>query len=224
MSSEMLFEEFDQDLFFKVLKNLPTITENISIVLLKTGWFIDFRNSPERYVDLAQKNEFEELDKAQIKYFEKNLKRIESLCNERFSNRKKLLSRAFTAHRRHDYSVAIIIFLTQIDGIFRDLSGKSIFSSKKWNGPVDWVDQLRAQGKSEILLAALSPLKKTELLSSNFDQIYQYPNNIHRNAILHGYDIDFGNELNSYKTISLMNYIVSIIFNIINNNTIIEKV
>lgn len=219
----MLTKYFDYELFLKALKNLPIITKNISIVLLRSGWFIDFRNKPEYYAELAQNNDLEELDRTQIEYFKDNLKRIEKLSVERFPNRKVLISRAFKAHRKQDYDVSIILMLKQIDGIFRDISKKTIFSSKEFYGPINWIEQLEKEGKSELLLSALSPLRENQLLSCNFEQGINYPNNIHRNAILHGYEIDFGNEINSFKTISLINYIVSIVYNIVVNDTLLEK-
>ncbi len=66
-------------------------------------------------------------------------------------------------------------------------------------------------------LAILEPLKENENLSANFAEAENYPNALNRNRILHGRDQNYYSESNSYKAISLLLYIGTIVHDLENN-------
>jgi len=107
-------------------------------------------------------------------------------------------------------------FVDQIDGIFREITSKEIFSKRDNSSPGRWLDEMNNMNVTKLSLAVLEPLRKSEVFASNFKNAINYPFMIHRNSILHGYETDFMNETNAYKTISLLNYIGTIVYDITN--------
>ncbi|MCK4662681.1 MAG: hypothetical protein KAT68_07440 [Bacteroidales bacterium] len=212
-AKEIIIEKMRQTIF---------ILEKMNQLLLKTGWFYDFHIGMEIVVEqLVKKNE-NEIDCIFIEFLDKNIKEIEKKCIDRFPERESIIKKAFRAHRKKDYETAIILFLTQTDGMFRDISKKSIFSGRKKYKAKKWLDELEKSGKNEMILAALSALRETKLLSLDFKEAQNHPNVISRNTILHGYELNFGNKKNLLKTISIINYIVVVIYNIVFKNKLID--
>ena len=103
------------------IKKLPPIISEISNLLFATGWFYDWRlNEFEKLSTMLAENKQESIDSVFMRFYKKNLKIIEQTSIERFENRKLIIKKAFKAHKKKDYDIAIILLLTQIDGIFME--------------------------------------------------------------------------------------------------------
>ena len=63
-----------------------------------------------------------------------------------------------------------------------------------------------------ITSALLEPLKNPIAVASSYNDRSNYPDVLNRHEILHGIDYEYGNEINSLKVISILNYISSILY------------
>ena len=76
-----------------------------------------------------------------------------------------------------------------------------------------WVDSKICK-IDEFRLSLLEPLRENQNISSNFNESKNYPKVLNRNRILHGRDLKYPNEVNSYKAISLLLFIGTIAYDI----------
>jgi len=225
-----MIDKFSIDYLKKVREK---VEENIKLTLmfldkinrlaLQTGWFYDIRvYGEEMFKDLIDKD-IEKINNTFINFYRKETKNIKNKSIARFPERKKIIEKAFKAHRKGDYEISVILLLTQIDGIFREISNYNIFSKNKDYKAAKWIKDLEKNGQKEFIIANISALKETEILALNFDDALKFPNIVSRNRILHGLDLNFGSYINSLKTISMLNFITWTIYNLINKKTLIDN-
>ncbi len=53
----------------------------------------------------------------------------------------------------------------------------------------------------------LSPVKNKGVVNGCEQELYKSPVKLNRHAIIHGKDVNYGNEINSLKLISMLSYI-----------------
>jgi hypothetical protein len=179
------------------------------------GWFLDYNSSIIDLAELVGNNDEERLNQTLVAHFSNEVKAIEIDVLRKFQKRREILGKAFKAHFQGDYELSIPVFLSQIDGIFREMTTKEIFLFNAKKNPISWINDIDEEKTLKIILAILEPLKVSEILASNFTKSSDYPNVIHRNCILHGYDTTYANEINSYKVISLLNYVSTIVYDVV---------
>lgn len=75
-----------------------------------------------------------------------------------------------------------------------------------------------------MLSAALTPLKEYRMLTLSFNKVKDYPHIVSRNSILHGYDINYASETNGLKTISLLNYVVRVVYDILHSDNFLLNI
>lgn len=195
---------------------IPSDWKIISERLLDYGWFVEYWMQPMDVFKALLSNDPKTVDRLFASYLKSNLKEIENNITTRFPERKHILQSAFKAHRRKKWELSIPVLLTQIDGIFREITSKEIFSKRDNKNPSRWLDQMNESNVPKLSLAVLEPLRKSEVFAANFNDAMKYPFMIHRNSILHGYETNFVNETNAYKTLSLLNYISTIVYDVTN--------
>lgn len=61
-------------------------------------------------------------------------------------------------------------------------------------------------------LALLEPLRENQNISSNFKESTNFPKVLNRNMILHGRDLKYSSEINSFKAISLLLFIGTVAY------------
>jgi hypothetical protein len=148
-----------------------------------------------------------------VKFYKNKLSSIISFFKNHHPARFPILKKSFKVHRKGYFEVSIPVFLTQIEGLFFDLTEKKIFSKGKAK---EWLKS-KNNNNLDFRLAILESLKQNENLSANFDEAKDYPNALNRNRILHGRDINYYSELNSYKAVSLLLFIGTIVYDLENN-------
>lgn len=210
------------DFFWDRVQNATTELNQLNRLLLETGWFFDFHIMQEHVTFLLEEGNYGEIDAVFSDFFEHEAKKIEKKCLERFPARESIIRKAFKAYKRKDYETSIILFLTQIDGMFKDISQKSLFSSNKNYKAQAWLKELEQGGKGDLILAALSALNETKLLSLDFNAAKKYPKVISRNTILHGYETNFGTKINCLKAISMVSFIAETVHNIAIRNKLFD--
>ncbi len=94
---------------------------------------------------------------------------------------------------------------------------KEIFSKGKTkeNTAKKWLEE-RDGHDVDFRLSILEPLRKNENISASFKESENFPNALNRNKILHGRDLSYSTEINSYKAISLLLFIGTIVYDTVN--------
>jgi hypothetical protein len=195
-----------------------------SVMLSDEGWYIDYGTAVKTLSGLYLhqiRNNSEVLDTFMIKFYKKKFRKICSFFKKKHPSRYPILEKAFKAHKRGEFELSIPVFLTQIEGLFYDLTNKEIFSKGrgklKENTARSWVDS-KENETIALRLAIIEPLRENENISASFSDSEKFPNVLNRNKILHGRDISYPSELNSYKAISLLIFIGTIVYDIENKS------
>lgn len=184
-----------------VQRELPDASYELS----KYGWYIDGESSPGQTIKLSQWLKDGEIDSVdqwfKKRYNRKRVKLIEKRLAQNYPNRERILKTAIKQHFKSDYVSSITILLTQVDGLFYDMTGKKYFSKhrsseiKRFNIPeLGLVDLL------------IEPLKKYTLINASENYLDDYSVKLNRHEVLHGVVTDFDTELNSLKIISFINF------------------
>lgn len=189
--------------------------QTVSDKLLENGWFIndyfsiDIKGDPDESIYT---------DNFNIEILKNNIKEIESLAKSRFPQRAKYLKLAFGHHNNKDYVSSISLMLPQIDGIFRELTSKELFSKIKKKNPSSWLNGIEESELEGLVHLLLFPLKREEYFGANFAEALENPKFFSRNRILHGEDMELNDEIKSFKVISLLFYIISIVYDAVNED------
>ena len=210
----------------EISKDLPEKTNIAQKFLAKRGWFIPFRNLPIAKInwiaDCAREEEsFEEIDNYLIEYIEGLTPKIKEQSKEYFEERFPILDEAFKAHEEKRYALSIPTFLSQADGIFRDLFGKDFFKNDP--GERSDISQMILsrlnQGDYRVTAASLSyvfikQLHEESTLHESFSKtkIFEDGENIetlNRHEVLHGVAKKYNTKINSTKAIGLIGLLIT---------------
>lgn len=194
-----------------------------SVMLSDEGWYMDYDLAvgtlSELYLNQTLKDT-KVLDEYMIKFYKGKLRNTISFFKKHHQKRYPILEKAFKSHKKGEFELSIPVFLSQIEGLFFDLTSKEIFSKgrgeKKENTAREWLNSKK--NDIAFLLAILEPLRENENITANFSESENYPNVLNRNKILHGRDLNYSSELNSYKAISLLSFIGTVVYDIENKS------
>ncbi len=192
--------------FAKFLKILPKYL----VDLAEIGWFLSYNHSPADTAEICRKldsMDHDWIDDYMVNYIDRELDYIKDLMYKHFPEREVLVEKALDAHYNSDYILSIPVLLAQIDGISMQEFKGYFFSAKDKIKINKTISELPS---SEIFDAFIKPtLVETSIGSSKKDQNID-GSIFNRHEILHGINLSYGTRINGYKTISLLDYIVSI--------------
>jgi hypothetical protein len=196
------------------LERFPQRNQDALRTLAQNGWYLD----PD--FPIASLFECEELfaagkaEHAHVElssWFESRSVEVETALCSQSSARARLLHKAFEAHRRGEFALAIPVFLAQADGMCREITGAQLFSRRDGIGIASWVGRLElrdALPRAEALLSALLlPLVEKMPISASEAERSALSDALNRHAVLHGEDLDYDTHLNSCRAISLLVYV-----------------
>ncbi len=172
------------------------------------GWYIPsldhYVNYPSDLADELNNNNEKYVDDEMIKFLNKNFKKLSQNILEKNSERTHILEQAFKAHKSKKYALSVPVFLSQADGICKEITKHGLFfKNNKLPETKAYVDSI---DKSPFFLSYLEPLRV--LLPIIFSDKYLDDNmKFNRHKILHGEDYSYDNELTSLKAFSLLSYI-----------------
>lgn len=184
--------------------------------MAESGWFpnwFTFDYDPEEEVDL---------DMLMTMHLNDCWSKLTDKIIESCPNRKHILEVAFRLHSENNFIASIPLFLSQADGICQEEMTYLFCNSRKDNKPLFQEEKtnklfrrlieegtLRNGFLVDILL---EPFKVKTPFSQNFDPLEEKgeeegPN---RHGIMHGHRnyLDYGTELNSLKSLSLLAFVV----------------
>jgi hypothetical protein len=186
-------------------KRLKAAEKSVFEGLLDYSWFFDPEMDTEAFFALAALIDGKEegaINQTMIEHFRGRLDAIESDLCAKQEKRTPILTKAFKAHREQHYALAIPVLLAQADGVSRDLIGVEYFVALKYRDRVEaLVQEVAGDFFLEAALRALLPVGAMRMPSSK-----KKDGSFNRHAIIHGVDVDYDNELNSLKAVSLLNF------------------
>lgn len=192
----------------KFLDNWPSAFKEDWVKVARYGWYLNWE-TPIDIVSVVNNGQ-EALDAYMLSHLRDDwnglTSRIVELCPERFT----VFKAAFKLHEENNYIASIPLFLAQSDGICAQYLGAFLFAEH--DKRIEKVKEI-SEINSDIFLASLLDILtvKTQIGASidksSLDKKSLGPN---RNGILHGSlkHIDYGNEINSYKSFSLLCFVV----------------
>lgn len=193
-------------------KELPTRTQEALLLLGQHGWFLDPKMPVtglwELKVALSEGN-VSDAESALVDCFSGRLEEIEAEISIKFPHRAHIIHSAFDAHRAGEYALSIPVLFAQTDGICKDSVDQYLFlKDKKKSGTAIYVDKITSD---TYLAALLSPLAVTLPISASANERKEGFASLNRHTVLHGESLDYDTEVNSFKAISLINYVVYIL-------------
>lgn len=200
--------------FLESFRLLPEHTQTALMTLGNHGWFFDLEMPLPFLWELEStlnEGDIKEAESALVDYFRENLQPIEDRFNTKFPHRAKILSSAFNAHKRGEYELSIPIFLAQTDGICYEVINQYLFirvRGEKKPRTAIYVDTLASDTFRHALL---SPLSHPLPISASKSERDEYFNELNRHQVMHGESLDYGTDINSLKSISLLNYIAQVL-------------
>jgi hypothetical protein len=199
--------------FFESLEQLPSRTKEALIVLAKQGWFLDLEMPLPSLWGLQSafqnKDDIKEAEKSLISYFESRLDNIEESLLDNFPHRSKIIRAACKAHRNRDYELSVPVFISQSDGICYELVNYYLFlKSDKKPQTAKYVESIVAETYRAILMA---PLTQSLPISASTNERDEDFNQLNRHMVLHGESIDYGTKINSFRALSLLNYVAQVL-------------
>lgn len=228
---QKIIEKSTSDLL-EAIKKIPSdLSYSQKEYLFEKGWCLSLDtpiNYPGKIRNLIDEKKDKELEKLLINYTKSIIPNIKEKVRKSFLSRKKIVDDALKAHEESRYILSIPLLLIQAEGICREiinispfLGGRNIKSlskikdklGKKLNQYQFNGIKLKIDSLTEILLQSL--LNETDI-NTNVDRIkkkqkkdkkYQ---SLNRNYIIHGWSVNYASEVNSYKAISFLNFIIDL--------------
>ncbi|TXK71904.1 hypothetical protein [Mesonia sp. K4-1] len=186
--------------------------EKVQMVIYKAatyGWYIDdFSVNSEIKINNCLKLIYANLpDKLNLyfsNYYNKKLTKIQENLSKKYTLRSEIINEAFYAHKSGLFHSSICLFITLIDGICNDKMDSKFFINKKFLPEIKYKLENKEIKYSDFLL---SPINKKATINGWEKELHNFPVRLNRHEIIHGVDVNYGNELNSLKLISTLSYI-----------------
>jgi hypothetical protein len=167
--------------------------------------------TPSSSFELAQKirsGNIKDVNIVMNRFYKKRLRRTIDELSGIFPSRSVILNKAFLAHKKQNYELSIPVFLAQADGICQELSGHHLFSNSRKRPPIKrFIEKLTPDSH---IAALLEPLRQTMPISESTETRLD-PLSLNRHGILHGVDVNYATETNSFKAMSLLSYVSSVL-------------
>lgn len=176
--------------------------------LAKHGWWVDSQFQPLLVDFLVGRlpDELDQLDLVMEEHFESRRIEIEQRLLDEYPERAGVLKESFEAHDNGHFSLAILGFLSSADGIWRDRCRRHLFSN---GGAISAFRDLEQDINDDLLTAFLSGLIDKIPLIYNEQQRSDAAsfNDLNRHQVMHGESADYGTRINSFKAMSLLQFV-----------------
>ncbi len=193
-------------------KTLPDKVNKTIVKLTSLGWFIS-EDIPLKVLEELAAFPDNEIETATATFFQNQLATIQNDLGTAFPKRKLLFDSAFQAHQHNNYNASIPLLLAQADGICQEWLGAKMFSKPRGVPCTKIHIEDKDILTGSLLEALVQPLKTGSplMLGKNEMKDRRTDNSgysiLNRHEIMHGIDLDYGNERNSLKGISLLTYL-----------------
>lgn len=194
----------------EALRQLPARTRRAVLTLARHGWYIDPEMPLPFIWDVVAMlaDGDEDAERALAAYYERRLDEIARHLVTRFPARARILNEAFEAHRDERYSLSVLAFLVQADGVCRELTGIQLYRRRQRRPQIAvYVEQTRADGFRRAMLHALEEPIPIMAYADEMDE----EDGLNRHEVLHGVSVDYDTRGNSLKALSLLWYVASVL-------------
>lgn len=140
------------------------------------------------------------VDYQMVKFYRAEIKSIVKNISSLYPERKLIFKEGKICHDRKNYHASTLLFLSQCDGI----CDGSMFSIKNSKQALKKFLPTKQPYLND-------PLTKVRGIDSKIDEAHLFNSDLNRHKVIHGKDVNFGTEINSYKALSLLNYVCEII-------------
>lgn len=194
----------------KAFEELPLKTRETLLLLAQHGWYFDGAFELPKMWELRRLLSVGNITRAEqllIMHFKERLTDIEAFLCAKFPFRSHLIHSAFSAHRRGEYILSIPVLLAQADGICQETIHRPLFQKDRKTNQAATAVFVQQVTTHALMSALLSPLEdRLSIAKSSFER-KATSTELNRHMVLHGEALDYGNETNGCKAISLLNYI-----------------
>jgi len=197
-------------------RTLPKLEEMVAprvrkavTILATNGWFVSDKIDRFDVFDLAEEGRLTDASRTLVKYFRSHLRSIQHLLSEAFPEREQIFHQAFRAHRKKLYFLSVPIFLIQADGICFDVLGANYFRKRKRRPAT--ADLVKDISGTPYLGAFLEPLRIILPVSKDTRYLDSKGRDFNRHSILHGLTASYGTEINSFKSLSLVHFLSTVV-------------
>ena len=206
---------------FERMRELPDQIKVLLSQLAEEGWFfplLDFPPSVMDYLTELLESDEEKVDSSLVEFFTSRLDEILQDLSVTFPERKHLFESGFKAHKCKEYDLSIPVLLAQADGVCLDMLGVKLYSRHK-GVPVTkdaLTEKIRCLPVDEIVDAFFEPLRSGSVFSLGKDKVKEKRERntsykvLNRHEIMHGIDVNYGNEVNSLKAMAQLHYLTSV--------------
>ena len=193
--------------------------DSIDIFLKNYGWYVRIDMSFAELIPFIKQGN-KAVDNYFIEHFSNgdSLEHLKTLAIMRFPHRERAIQQAFNAHIGGQYELSVPAFLILSEGLFRELSGADIFSSnsKSKKEKNAFIKELQKSPISFLMSYSIDAGTNGEILGFSFNNnkdMSTFPNVLHRNRIVHGYDTEYGTKVNSFKALSQFEFVTISVYN-----------
>ncbi len=170
------------------------------------GWYLSSSVGWDVPVELGRDDEIDcsQIDGEMCKLWKQELPAVEKTLGQDHRQRAPVLHQAFEAHRNGQYFLSVLAFLSQADGICHDLVDVQLYA-KVDGGNATKVSKAKT-ADDRMRTAYLAPLATVQPITWGPAKRASEPGHLNRHAVFHGEDVEYGNEINSLKALSLLSY------------------
>lgn len=171
------------------------------IKLANFGWYINGKMSlvqASYLMELAHKERVSDINKYLTNYYKEELSERVYSFDRSQSKRSLIIKEAIDCHFSGKYYASVSLFLSQADGI----CNKLLFKTKDKKRELKRL--VKGEIKNDFFLKILNSVLRENKIDEYFSDDFETSTGLNRHAVLHGYDTEYGTELNSLKSFSLL--------------------
>nr|WP_298996061.1 hypothetical protein [uncultured Allomuricauda sp.] len=174
------------------------------IKLASLGWYVngDMTLAHSAWLmDMAIEGRTDVINKDLITHYCEEIKDRAKFLEKDKSKRSPIIKEGINCHFDGRYYASVTLFLSQADGLSRGL----LFKTR--NKKRELKELVAERSENKFFGDILDAILKVNTIDEYFSEDTNGPYNLNRHAVLHGYDINFGTELNSLKAFSLLLFV-----------------
>lgn len=188
--------------------NLNSLLSANLVKLSQLGWYIDENISLLQIIEmgkLADQNRIVSINNFFKNYYTNRINEIIEKQIANFSERAPIIEEARKAHDSKLFFSSTSLFLSQSDGICNG----ELFKTRK--DKISIKEFLSEKYSSfSTMLKLLEVITQESAIDVYHPHKSKYSSTLNRHGVFHGYDINYGTELNSLKALSLFSFITSV--------------
>ncbi len=194
------------------MQRLPEELRPTIRALAERGWFFSGQMGISELRTLQawfDSGDFQKIDQYMHDWICSELEAIKARACDAFPNRAAIISSAMDAHMAGQYALSIPVLLIQVEGMCLDTLNVMLYSTQYG------VPNTRAATEelidSPLADVFLLPIREPSGLTASNKTRANFPDAMNRHEILHGHDTGYAILGNSLKSISLMEYFVTLV-------------